>query len=237
LTPQARRRWLQALVTTAALSPLCVLAVRFLRNGLGANPIEEITHWTGAWGLRLLLASLAVTPLRRLTGWSQIAPFRRTLGLVAFAYLVLHALTFVALDHFFDWRSIAEDVTERRYVTAGFLGLVCLIPLALTSTRRSMKRLGPRWVRLHRLAYVAATCGVVHFLWLVKADLREPLIFAGILALLLGFRAVTALRARTRGTPERSSASKAAAQRGEAERSSASKATEQRGEAERSSAS
>jgi len=225
LTPQARRRWLQALVTAAAFSPLCVLPAQFFGNGLGANPIEEITHWTGAWGLGLLLASLAVTPVRRLTGWSQIAPFRRTLGLVAFSYLVLHALTFVALDHFFDWRAIAEDVTERRYVTAGFLGLVCLIPLALTSTRRSMKRLGRRWIRLHRLAYVAATCGVVHFLWLVKADLREPLIFAGILTLLLGFRAISALRARTRGMPASDSAgpaSPAAAQRGEAERSSAS---------------
>ncbi len=200
------------MVTAAAFSPLCALAARFFRDGLGANPIEEITHWTGAWGLGLLLASLAVTPVRRLTGWSQIAPFRRTLGLVAFAYLVLHFLTFVGLDHFFDWRSIAEDVIERRYVTAGFLGLMCLIPLAATSTRRSMKRLGRRWIQLHRLAYVAAICGVVHFLWQVKADLREPLIFAGILALLLGFRAIFALRGHDRGALER----------GKAERSSAS---------------
>jgi len=165
-----------------------VLAARALTGGLGANPIEEVQHTTGAWSLRLLLLTLAVTPARRLLGWRRIAPLRRTLGLMAFATVTLHALTYVGLDQVFDWGALLEDVRERRYVTAGFAGFLCLLPLAATSTARMMKRLGRRWTKLHRLAYVAAVCGVVHYLWLVKADLRAPLIYAGILALLLGYR-------------------------------------------------
>jgi sulfoxide reductase heme-binding subunit YedZ len=167
---------------------LAVLAARALTDGLGANPIEEVQHTTGAWSLRLLLLTLAVTPARRLLGWRWIAPLRRTLGLMAFATVTLHALTYVGLDQYFDWGALLEDVRERRYVTAGFAGFLCLLPLAATSTARMMKRLGRRWTKLHRLAYVAAICGVVHYLWLVKADLRAPLVYAGILALLLGYR-------------------------------------------------
>ena len=145
-------------------------------------------HATGAWSLRLLLLTLAVTPARRLLGWRRIAPLRRTLGLMAFAMVTLHGLAYVGLDQVFDWDALLEDVRERRYVTAGFAGFLCLLPLAVTSTARMMKRLGRRWTQLHRLAYVAAVCGVVHYLWLVKADLRTPLVYAGILALLLGVR-------------------------------------------------
>jgi sulfoxide reductase heme-binding subunit YedZ len=200
---RTRRQLQQAAVTAAAAVPGVVLVVRLASDALGANPIEEVTHETGQWGLRLLLLSLAVTPVRRLTGWAGLAPFRRTLGLASFAYLTAHMLTFVGLDHFFHWAGIAEDVLERRYVTAGMLGFACLVPLALTSTRRSIKRLGRHWNRLHRLVYVAAVCGVVHYLWLVKADLRGPAIYAGILALLLATRAAHALRPRPVGAAGR----------------------------------
>ena len=183
-----RRRLLQAAVILAAATPLLALGLRAASGGLGANPIEEVTHTTGDWSLRLLLATLAVTPLRRLSGWSALAPLRRTLGLAAFSYVCLHLLTFVVLDQFFDWHAIVEDVLERRYISAGFAGFLCLLPLAITSTRGWQRRLGLRWVKLHRLVYVAASLGVVHHLWLVKSDLRAPLVHAGVLALLLGSR-------------------------------------------------
>jgi sulfoxide reductase heme-binding subunit YedZ len=184
----SRRGRLQAGVATLGLLPFAVLLIRAAGDGLGANPIEAVTHVTGEWGLRLLLASLAVTPARRILGWSWAAPLRRTLGLLAFFYICLHLLTYVVLDHFFDWELLVEDVLERRYVTMGFLGFCCLLPLALTSTRRAMKRLGRSWVRLHRLAYVAGVAGVVHYVWLVKADLAPPLAHAAVLALLFGAR-------------------------------------------------
>jgi sulfoxide reductase heme-binding subunit YedZ len=180
--------------------PLAVLGFRAVTDGLGANPIETVTHVTGEFGLRMLLLSLAVTPLRRWFGGSWLAPLRRTFGLLAFLYVTLHLLTYVALDHFFDWPLLLEDVLERRFVTAGFVGFLCMLPLALTSTRGMMKRLGRRWVRLHRLAYVAGIAGIVHYLWLVKADLAPPLAHAAVLALLLGARAWHRLAAR-RGEP------------------------------------
>ena len=183
-----RRQLLQAAVILAAATPLLALAWRGASAGLGANPIEEVTHTTGDWSLRLLLATLAVTPLRRLGGWPALAPLRRTLGLAAFGYVCLHLLTYVVLDQFFDWNAIVEDVLERRYITAGFAGFLCLLPLAITSTRSWQRRLGRRWVKLHRLVYVAAGLGVAHYLWLVKSDLRGPLVHAGVLALLLGGR-------------------------------------------------
>jgi len=183
-----RNRALQFFAITAGLLPAASLIALALTDGLGANPIEEVTHVTGDWALRFLIASLSVTPLRRLFGWRWVAPLRRTLGLTAFGYACSHFLTFLVLDHFFDWRGIAEDVLERRYVTAGFAAFLCLVPLAATSTRAMIRRLGRRWVSLHRLAYLAATLGVIHFLWLVKSDLREPLVYAAVLALLLGLR-------------------------------------------------
>jgi sulfoxide reductase heme-binding subunit YedZ len=176
-------------VVALALLPAASLVWRAFGGGLGANPIETVTHVTGESGLRLLLASLAVSPLRRRLGWSWAAPLRRTLGLLAFFYVCLHALTYVALDHFFDWDLLLEDALERRYVTAGLAAFLCMLPLALTSTRAMVRRLGRRWVRLHRLAYAAGIAGVVHHLWLVKADLAPPLVHASVLALLLGERA------------------------------------------------
>lgn len=199
--PGARRRrgaWIQAAAVSLSLLPFLWLCAAALADRLGANPIEQITHTTGDATLRLLLVTLAVTPLRRISGLAWLAPLRRTFGLLAFFYASCHLLTYVALDQFFDWPLMLEDVLERRYVTAGFVGFLCMVPLAATSTRASMKRLGPRWVRLHRLVYVAAIAGVVHYLWLVKADYLPPLVHAGVLAVLLGDRA---WRARRRAAP------------------------------------
>jgi sulfoxide reductase heme-binding subunit YedZ len=189
-----RARATHAAVVALALVPALSLAVRALAGRLGANPIETVTHVTGEWTLRLLLATLAVTPARRWLGWSALAPYRRTLGLLAFSYACLHFSTWLALDHFFDWPAIVDDVVERPYVTAGFAAFLCLVPLAITSTRGWVRRLGRRWLALHRLAYAAGALGVVHFLWLVKADLLEPLLYAAVLLGLLALR----LRRRAR---------------------------------------
>jgi sulfoxide reductase heme-binding subunit YedZ len=194
--PATRVRILQLSVLACSALPLAALAARAASEGLGANPIEEVTHTTGRWGLRLLLATLAVTPARRLLGWSWLAPLRRTLGLCAFAYASLHLLTYVAVDQFFDLAAMGEDVLERRYITAGLATYLCLLPLAITSTRGWIRRLGRRWAELHRLVYLAAICGVVHHLWLVKADLLPPLVHAGVLSLLLGWRAWPRVRGR-----------------------------------------
>ena len=181
-------RTVQVVAISAAAFPGLALAVRAGTDGLGANPIEEITHVTGEWTLRLLLVSLAVTPARRWLGWRWAAPLRRTFGLAAFTYACLHFATYVGLDQFFNFDAIVEDVLDRRYITAGFAGFLCMLPLAFTSTRRSMRRLGRRWARLHRLAYVAGVCGVVHYAWLVKADLAGPAAYGAVLTLLLLLR-------------------------------------------------
>lgn len=183
-----RRRWIQAAAITLGLLPFLGLCLRAASGGLGANPIEEITHRTGDATLRLLLLTLAVTPLRRLSGLAWLAALRRTLGLLAFFYATLHLLTYVVLDQFFDFPAMVEDVLDRRYITAGMLAYLCILPLALTSTRTWMRRLGRRWQSLHRIVYVGAAAGVVHYLWLVKADLVPPLLYATVLAALLGYR-------------------------------------------------
>jgi sulfoxide reductase heme-binding subunit YedZ len=189
------RRSAQALLVGAALLPAATLAFRFfLGDGLGAEPIEVVTHTTGEWALRLLLLTLAVTPARHAFGWHGLAPFRRTLGLLAFGYACLHFATWLALEHFFAWADIWEDVAERRYVTVGFAAFLCMVPLAATSTRRAIRRLGRRWIVLHRLVYAAALGGVVHYAWLVKADLLGPALHALVLAGLLGWRVVEARR-------------------------------------------
>jgi len=171
------------------LVPLGVLVWRAFTGGLSANPIEFITHSTGDWTLRFLLIALAVTPLRRVSGWTVVASFRRMFGLFAFFYATLHLSTYVVLDFFFSFDLILDDIIERRYVTAGFAGFVLLIPLAVTSTAGMIRRLGGvRWRKLHRLAYVAAVAGVVHYLWLVKIDIRPPLAYGAVLTVLLGIR-------------------------------------------------
>lgn len=155
---------------------------------LGANPVEELIHRLGIWGLNFLLITLAVTPLRRLTGQAWLVQFRRMLGLFAFFYVLMHFLAYAGIDQRFDLGAILEDVLERPYITVGFTALLLLVPLALTSTRGMMRRLGGNWKRLHRLVYVAAVLGAWHFYWQVKLDTLEPTIYATILAALLGYR-------------------------------------------------
>ena len=186
-SPSALRRF-RALLFITSLIPLGQLLLWLFTGRLGANPVETITHHTGDWSLRFLLLTLAVTPLRRITGWNWLQRYRRMLGLFAFFYACLHFATYLVFDHFFDLRSIAEDVLKRPYITVGFTAFVLLIPLAVTSTNAMMRRLGRNWQRLHRLVYPIAILGVLHFLWLVKADAREPLVYASILGLLLGYR-------------------------------------------------
>ncbi|MDX2315138.1 MAG: protein-methionine-sulfoxide reductase heme-binding subunit MsrQ [Gammaproteobacteria bacterium] len=182
---QFASRLLKPAVFAVALIPLAMLVWNALHDGLGANPVEAITFETGEWGLRFLLITLSVTPLRRISGWSVLVRLRRMLGLFAFFYICLHFLTYLTLDAFFDLDYILEDITDRTYITLGFSSFLLLIALAATSTDAMVRRLGGRrWRLLHKLAYAAALGGVLHFLWLVKVDLREPLIYLGILLVL-----------------------------------------------------
>ena len=173
----------------ACLIPLGLLGWKAASGGLGANPIEVITHATGDWTLRFLLITLAITPIRKLTGRLWLIRYRRMLGLFAFFYGVLHFLTYIWLDKFFDGHEMLHDVAKRRFITVGFAGFILLIPLAITSTTGWIRRLGgKRWQALHRLIYFSAIAGVIHYWWLVKADIHLPLEYAAILAILLGYR-------------------------------------------------
>jgi len=170
------------------LIPFGQLLYRAYTNDLGANPIETITRFTGSWSLFILLASLSVTPLRRLTGWNELIRYRRMLGLFAFSYAALHFSTYMILDLYFDFSAIAKDILKRPYITVGFSALVLMIPLAVTSTSGMIRRLGKRWQQLHYLVYLIAILGVVHFYWLVKSDITRPAQYGLVLASLLGFR-------------------------------------------------
>jgi len=193
-------RWFKVLAFLACLGPLARLGVKAYNGLLGANPIEVITHSTGDWTLILLLVTLAVTPLRRLTGQPWLIRFRRMFGLFAFFYAFLHFLTYIWLDKFFDIHEMLADVAKRRFITVGFTGFLLLIPLALTSTSGWIRRLGGRrWQWLHRLIYVSAIAGVIHYFWLVKADITKPLEYAFVLGLLLLYRVIVwALPARNK---------------------------------------
>lgn len=182
-------RWIKVLVFLACLVPLGLLGWNGYLGHLGANPIEKITHTTGDWTLRFLLVTLAITPLRRSLGAPALIKFRRMLGLFAFFYGTLHFLTYIWLDKFFDLHEMLVDIAKRKFITVGFTAFVLLIPLAVTSTRGWIRRLGGRrWQALHRLIYFSAIAGVIHYLWLVKKDIREPLEYGAILALLLFYR-------------------------------------------------
>ena len=188
-SPGSGFAWIKALVFLAALVPLGAIAAAAARGGLGSNPVEALLHHFGEWALRLMLVTLAVTPVRRLTGWNQAVRLRRMLGLFAFFYAVLHLAVYVVLDRSLLVEEVLDDLVRRPYVMAGFAAFVLLVPLAATSTNGMVRRLGGRrWRRLHRIVYVAAAGGVVHFWWLVKADVREPLVYGVILALLLVLR-------------------------------------------------
>jgi len=170
------------------LLPLARLVVLGTTGGLGANPIEFITRSTGTWTLAGLMATLSVTPLRRLSGRADLIRYRRMLGLFAFFYASLHFVTYIWLDQFFDPAAIAKDIVKRPFITVGFTAFVLLIPLAATSTHAMMRRLGCRWQQLHRLVYLIALLGVIHYLWLVKKDITEPLIYGSVLVVLLAMR-------------------------------------------------
>ena len=186
-------------VSAAGGLPALLIGLDAWRGRLGANPIAEILNRLGFWALTFLLLSLAPTGIKILLGWTEPLRYRRTIGLFAFFYAFLHFATYLGVDQFFDLHAIGADIVKRKFITVGFLAFLLLVPLAVTSTDRWVRRLGfVRWKQLHRLSYLAALCGVVHFIWRVKADLRQPLTFAAILALLLLVRVVGA-----RSSPER----------------------------------
>lgn len=185
----------KTVVHLAALTPMAILAwqvfdvARTGSNALGADPVAEIEHRLGLWALRLLMATLAVTPLRQLTGQPVLVRFRRMLGLYTFAYATLHFSAYLVLDLRGYWEIILEDIAKRPYITVGFTAWLLLLPLAITSTKGWIRRLGRNWARLHKLVYAVGVLAVLHFWWLVKSDIREPLLYATILAVLLGWRA------------------------------------------------
>jgi methionine sulfoxide reductase heme-binding subunit len=180
--------WIKTLTHLICLAPFAFLVSNALQNNLGADPIAELTHETGDWALRFLLICLSITPLRQLIGQSWPQKFRRLLGLYAFFYASLHLAIYVVLDLQQYWSQIIDDIIKRPFITVGFAAWVLLIPLAVTSTKGWIKRLGKRWATLHKSIYLIAILAVVHFWWLVKSDIREPLIYASILVLLLGYR-------------------------------------------------
>ena len=187
------------------LIPLGQLVYGYYSDDLTDNPIEYITRFTGSWSLFILLASLTVTPLRRLTGWNEVIKLRRMLGLFAFSYAALHFSTYMVLDLFFDFAAIAKDILKRPYITVGFSAFVLMIPLAVTSTAGMIRRLGKRWQQLHYLVYVIAILGVLHFYWLVKADIRRPVQYGAVLTVLLGarlaFKLAPVLKQKLSGKP------------------------------------
>jgi sulfoxide reductase heme-binding subunit YedZ len=191
-------RWAKPFVFALCLVPVLLLLRDWHNNALGPNPVEKITHTTGDWTIYLLLVTLCVTPLRRLFNLPSLIRFRRMLGLFAFFYGCLHLATYVWLDQSFDWPALWKDVYKRPFITAGFTGWLLMAPLALTSTAWSIRKLGgKRWQLLHRLIYFSALAGVIHYYWLVKSDIRQPLLYGAILLVLMLYRTVIWLRAKT----------------------------------------
>lgn len=191
-------RYLKPLIFVLGLGPLAWLVRRTLAGDLGVNPAETLQLQTGIWALRFLLATLAVTPLRRLTGWNRIIQYRRMLGLFAFFYASLHLLTWVVLDQYFDTRAMLADLVKRPFITAGMVAFVSMLPLALTSTRGWIRRLGRKWQALHRLIYISGAAAALHFVWKVKVAIGEPVYYTAILAGLLAFRLVWHFRSTGR---------------------------------------
>ena len=206
------RRWIRPVLWVLVLAPLAWMAYRGLTDQLGADPIDKLERESGRWTLRMLAACLAVTPLMRLTGWGWLVAQRRFLGLAAFFYAIGHLSVYTVLDWFFDWNEIFKDIVKHLYVTVGMLAFVLMIPLALTSTKASIRRLGgKKWNRLHRLVYVSAVAGCIHFLWAVKKDITQPMLYIGLFGVLLAFRIFwwrrgTAARARVRNAEGAASA-------------------------------
>ncbi|WP_043091501.1 protein-methionine-sulfoxide reductase heme-binding subunit MsrQ [Xanthomonas sp. SHU 166] len=192
----------KAVVHALALAPMAYLGWQFWQvwqtgsDALGADPVAEVEHRTGLWALRLLLLTLAITPLRQLTGQSVLLRFRRMLGLYAFFYATVHLAAYLGLDLRGYWTQIFEEIVKRPYITVGFMAWLLLVPLAITSTQGWMRRLKRNWGKLHKAIYAIGVLAVLHFWWLVKSDIREPLLYAAILAVLLGWRGWRALSAR-----------------------------------------
>ncbi len=194
-SPGIANRLFKPAVFLLCLIPAGLLAWNLFTGNLSANPIKDITEETGTWTLRLVMITLAVTPLRKTFGWNRLGRVRRMLGLFTFMYATLHFFTYVWLDQFFDVESILADIPKRPFILAGFTAFVLFIPLAVTSTAGWVRRLGgKRWRLLHRAVYVSAVAGVIHYLWLVKADIQRPVTYGVILAILLGYRLVDFLR-------------------------------------------
>jgi len=189
------RFYIKPAVFLLCLVPLLELVWQGFFGSLGTNPVETITHATGDWTLRFLMITLSITPLRRLTGNHWLIRLRRLFGLYAFFYALLHFVTYIWFDQYFDWMEIAKDIPKRPFITVGFTAFVLLLPLAFTSTNAMMRRLKKNWQRLHKLVYLIALLGVLHFLWLVKADILEPSIYGAVLIVLLGYRAMQQRRA------------------------------------------
>ncbi|HLO78962.1 MAG TPA: protein-methionine-sulfoxide reductase heme-binding subunit MsrQ [Magnetospirillum sp.] len=193
------RRWLKPAVFALSLAPLLWLVWQALFGYLGVNPIETVNRTLGDWALRFLLIALAVTPLRKLSGWAPLARLRRMMGLFAFFYVCLHLSSYLGLDLYFDWQALAKDIVKRRYITLGMAAFVLLLPLAATSTDGMIRRLGGRaWRRLHTLVFPIAVLAVTHYWLMVKADIRQPRLYAAVLAVLLGYRLGVAVWGRWR---------------------------------------
>jgi len=212
-------RYLKPIIFLACLIPLGRLAWKAYNSALGANPIQVITFSTGTWTLVFLLVTLSITPLRKLTQQYWLIQYRRMLGLFAFFYGCLHFTTYIWLDQFFDLHSIQKDIYKRPFITAGFTAFVLMIPLAATSTKWAIRKLGKRWQSLHRLIYLSATAGVVHYIWLVKKDVRVPLIYATVLGALLLYRVAVWARNRMLSSPAIASRPRVPAQRALSENS------------------
>jgi methionine sulfoxide reductase heme-binding subunit len=182
-------KWTKVVVFLVCLVPFACLVWRALHANLGANPVEFVQHATGDWTLRFLILTLSITPLRKLFSIPELIRFRRMLGLLAFFYVCLHFLTYIGPDQSFNMGGMWKDIQKRRYITVGFTAFVLLIPLAITSTAGWIRRLGGRrWQMLHRAIYVSAVCGVIHYYWLVKSDVRKPVFYAAIVTVLLAWR-------------------------------------------------
>ena len=184
----------KVLVFISCLTPLVWLLTRTLTGRLGINPVEDLELTTGIWSLRFLVITLAVTPVRRITGWNRVIQYRRMFGLFTFFYVCVHFAIYIGIDQFFAFGSILKDVAKRPFITMGFTAFVLMIPLALTSTKGWIRRLGRRWQLLHRLIYISAVCASVHYLWKVKVMIGSPVYYALVIGLLLGFRIAWQLR-------------------------------------------
>ncbi len=202
--PKVTRWWvIKPLVLLACMIPLAWITRAILReyqglpSGLSANPIKDVTEFTGIWTLRFLMITLAITPVRKLTGWSSLIRVRRMLGLFTFFHAFIHWMTYVWLDQFFMWEEIAKDIVKRPFITSGMAAFVFMIPLAITSTKKWIGRLGgKRWQMLHRLIYLSGVGGVIHYYFFVKSDIEDPIAYGALLAVLLGIRGWFAIQAR-----------------------------------------